>query len=498
MSSDLPLPLPPSTPHTATFHSDDFRVAHLGVRRVEGREAISQLYRFDVTLVSTEHVANEPAIDPDDIVGASAKLAFVDRFGEPVREVTGIIESARLRADAAGCKHAVYDVAIVPRAHMLSLVTRDEIFLDQSVVEIIQNKLDRLELFAGEDVEMRLFDTYPKLDFVVQYGESDLAFISRLAENAGISFHFEQTDTGEKLVFSDHNAAKPALELPVELTSTGNHGGVKSISVGARMVPRLYIVDDYNHHTPLLDLARQRELTDGSGGGVVEFGTHVHTPDEAQRFADIRAEESLAKRRVSEGESAVATFAPGKRFTLLNHPYASDGELLLTAVTHHFEQTLGGDDAAEDGYTNDFAAVSSSHRYRPARVTARPRVHGVVTATIQVRAGAEEGAPAELDGDGCYLVQLHCDAPPAPTEKASHRIRMAAPFAGPRQGMHFPLRPGTEVLVAFVNGDPDRPVIVGAVANAVTPNVVTAQNHHMHRIQSHHGLVVEFGKTVTS
>ena len=224
MSSDLPLP-PPSTPHAATFHSDDFRTDHLGVRRVKGYEAISELYRFDVMLVSTACVTSEPAIDPDDIVGASATLSLVDRHGAHVRDITGIVESARLCADAAGYQHAVYELSIVPRAHLLSLVTRDEIFLDSSVLEIIQNKLDRLELFAGSYVEMRLFNDYPKLDFVVQYAESDLAFISRLAENAGISFHFEQTEGGEKLVFADHNEGKAALPLPVELNSTGDHGG---------------------------------------------------------------------------------------------------------------------------------------------------------------------------------------------------------------------------------------------------------------------------------
>jgi type VI secretion system secreted protein VgrG len=496
--SELPLLPTPSTPHRATFHSDDFPTRHLGVRRVRGREAISELYCFEVMLVSTACLDTEAPIDPDDIIGASATLSLVDRHGAAVRDVSGIIESARLRGDAAGVQHAVYEITIVPRAHMLSLVTRDEIFLDLSVPEIIQQKLDRLELYAGSYVEKRLLNEYPRLDFVVQYGESDLAFISRLAENAGISFHFEQTDEGEKLVFSDHNAGKPALLAPVELTTTGNHGGVKDIAVKARMVPTLYIVDDYNHQTPLLDLARQRVLEDGSGGGVVEFGSNVRTPDEAQRIADVRAEESRSKRRVASGESAVGTFRAGLRFTLDSHPFAADGELLLTAVTHELEQTLGGDDAAEDGYRNHFTAVSSANRFRPARVTPQPRIHGVITATIQVRAGAEVGADAELDSDGCYLVQLHCDTPPAPTAKASHRIRLATPFAGPDQGMHFPLRPGTEVLVAFINGDPDRPVIVGAVANAVTPNVVTAANNHMHRIQSHHGLVVEFGKTLAT
>jgi type VI secretion system secreted protein VgrG len=152
---------------------------------VRGREAISELYRFDVTLVSTECLASEPAIDPDDIVGASATLSFVDRHGAHVRHVSGIIESARLLADATGYQHAVYEVSIVPRAHLLSLVTRDEIFLDQSVLEIIQNKLDRLELFADSYVEMRLFNDYwrrerPELRATSGYGPDGQRFFREI------------------------------------------------------------------------------------------------------------------------------------------------------------------------------------------------------------------------------------------------------------------------------------------------------------------------------
>jgi type VI secretion system secreted protein VgrG len=181
---------------------------------------------------------------------------------------------------------------------------------------------------------------------------------------------------------------------------------------------------------------------------------------------------------------------------LSGHPLLGDLELLIVEVEH--EADFGDADATPSGargYTNRFRAVSAAVPYRPARVTPRPRIHGLVTGMIALGAHGAVGGRAQLDDDGRYVVQLHFDTVVHEgEEKASHPIRMAQPFAGPNHGMHFPLRPGAEVVIAFLDGDPDRPIIVGSVPNAMAPSATTSANSHQNRIQSATGIVFQFSE----
>jgi type VI secretion system secreted protein VgrG len=168
---------------------------------------------------------------------------------------------------------------------------------------------------------------------------------------------------------------------------------------------------------------------------------------------------------------------------------------LLVEVTHDAVMP-GFFDTEKDQrffYRNAFQAIPAGVAYRPPRRTPRPVISGVVTGIIQTGADGETGGIAQVDDQGRYLVQLHFDTAQHGQQKASHRVRMAQPFAGPSYGMHFPLRRGTEVLVAFTNGDPDRPVIVGALSNATSPSPVVASNATAHQIKSPSGAMFTFG-----
>jgi type VI secretion system secreted protein VgrG len=177
----------------------------------------------------------------------------------------------------------------------------------------------------------------------------------------------------------------------------------------------------------------------------------------------------------------------------VGHPRADALDLLIVEVEHEGRWPLF-DDAPEDAelhYTNSFKAISAEKTYRPPRRTPRPRIHGVVTGIVQPLPGADVGAVARLDEHGRYVVQIHFDTAPPGGQKASHAVRMAQPYAGPNHGMHFPLRPGAEVLLGFVDGDPDRPIILGAVPNAIAPSPVAAANANTHRISTAAGVVIE-------
>lgn len=479
--------------------TEDFDHQHLAVKRLEGKEAISRVPTYLVTLVSTVETAVAAPLEPAELLGSFVRLHLKDASDGLLRTLSGVVRAARRRADR-GITHAVYELELAPRASLLDLVVQQEIFLNQDVVEILRSKLDRLEL--PDYVEFRITGTYPKQEFVVQHGESDLAFVCRLAEHYGISFHFEEGDEGERMVFGDHSAAFDQVDGDIPFVPRGEPFGVHDLEAEARTIPARWEVQDYNYRKPLQEKSAAHTLSVGMGG-VIEYGTHHADPDQGGVIARVRAEEALCRHQLTRGHGAVAVIVAGRHVVIGDDAFVGDRELLVVESAFEFEQSLGGDATHSAFFRCSFTAIASELTFRPARITPRPRLDGVVTGIVQYAPGDESGGQARLDDQGRYIVSLHFDTRSAKEEDDGYQyrslpIRMAQPFAGPNQGMHFPLRPGTEVLVAFENGDPDRPVIVGAVPNVTTPSPVVASDSHMHRVRSRHGLVLEFGRAKSS
>lgn len=457
------------------------------VRALSGREAISELFLFEV------EVACDPGRGlPEEAYPGGPLTLVILSEGEEIRRVHGVIDHIKDRLDTES-ERTSQRISVAPRASRLALVETQEVFLDLDVPEIIRRKLARHGLGA-RDVEMRLLREYPKREIVVQYRESDLAFVSRLAEHLGISFFFDHEDGHDKIVFTDHRAgfrdAPGAAEVPFR--GRGEARDVFALEVTSGRAPTAYVVHDYNYRKPLLDLAAHHALPSGSGGGVVEYGSHVKSAEEALAMARIRAEERHSRQRVFEGKSDRAALSAGHRMTLLDHPRLDRREaLLFTEVVHTATLPLFDEDGSKARYDNAFTAVPGGVEYRPPRRTPRPRIHGVVTGIVQPGPDGDTGGIARLDAEGRYTVIIHFDTALPGEKKASHPVRMAQPFAGPNHGMHFPLRPGSEVLLAFADGDPDRPVIVGSVPNAAAPSNVNAASADRHRITSATGALIE-------
>lgn len=486
--------------HIVELVTEDFDHQHLAVKRLEGKEAISRVPTYLVTLVSTVETSQAVPLEPAELLGSFVRVQLKDASQTLLRTISGVVRAARRRADR-GITHAVYELELAPRASLLDLVVQQEIFLNQDVVEIIRAKLERLDL--PDYFELRVTGSYPKQEFVVQYAESDLAFVCRLAEHYGISFHFEEGDDGERIVFGDHSAAFDQVEGDIPFVPRGEPYGVHDLEVEARTIPARWEVQDYNYRKPLQNKTAVHTLEVGMGG-VIEYGTHHADPDLGAVIARVRGEEALCRHRVTRGHGAVAVVSAGRHVKISDDAFVGERALLVTECAFEFEQSLGGDATSSAFYRCSFGGISSDLAFRPARLTPRPRLDGVVTGIVQYAPGDESGGLARLDAHGRYIVSLHFDTRSAKEEEdegyqyRSLPIRMAQPFAGPSQGMHFPLRPGTEVLVAFENGDPDRPVIVGAVPNVTTPSPVVASDSHMHRVRSRHGLVLEFGRAKSS
>lgn len=468
------------------LESDDFPAGAMRLVSVEGRERISQL--FDLTLVVVSPSPEEPTRAA--MVGAQATLVFTRENAE-IRRMHGMIAEVEELLETE-VPERTYSLRFVPRAHRLTLVETQEIYMHLTVPEILTEKLERVGL-AGDDVALRLGGDYRKQSFVVQYKETDLAFISRLCEHHGLSFHFEHEGGKDVIVFTDGQGFAVNESRPrVPLRPRGERRDVHRLSVRTRVIPATYVIDDYNYRTPLVPVAGSYDSEVGFAGGVVEYGTHVKTATEGAHFAKIRGEERESSREVYTGESDVCELQPGTRITLDGQGRRDDMDLLIVEVRHHTKQvsgTHGGADAVP--YQNTFDAVSGTLVYRSPRVTPRPRIHGIVSGIVEE---LDDGVPtrfARIDEQGRYRVRFLFDTADLTGRKASRPVRMAQQHAGAGYGTHFPLRPGVEVLLAFIDGDPDRPVIVGAVPNTVTPSPVVSQTSLLNRIKTATGVLIE-------
>ncbi|WP_437959798.1 type VI secretion system tip protein TssI/VgrG [Sorangium sp. So ce119] len=454
---------------SARLESRAFSADAVELHDLTGREVISQPFEFQLHVVCK----TPDGLDEEALLAEPAALVFLSGDREE-RRIFGVISVVR---DALHTEtlHMAYTLTFVPRAFRLTLTETSEIFMDLSVPEVIKKKLERAGLHEGDDFELRLVSTYPPREYVVQYKETDLQFVSRLAEHLGISFFFEHRDGRDVVVFSDANSGfQPvAGDGRAHFYPRGDRIGVYRLEGTTRTVPNRYVVKDYNYRTPHVPLMAAATVSEASGGDIVEYGAHFKTPDEGERIAVIRAEELRAGRRVFEGASDVQVLGAGAKVTLEGHP-RGDIELLLVEVRHRLQQaTLNAGTGEERPYENEFRAIPYATTYRPPRVTPKPKVHGVITGVIDA---AEKGQYAEVDETGRYRVRFLFDTSSAEDGKASRLIRMAQPHAGAGYGFHFPLRSGVEVIMTFIDGDPDRPIIAGAVPNPQTPSTVDAKN----------------------
>ncbi len=440
-------------------------------------EALSQPYVVAVTMVLRAHeLADlEPALD------VRASLAVHDGQGEARAHLAGVVTAASLVR--ALSNEAFYRVELRPALWKLSLTTRSRVWVDKTLPEIVQEVLRE----HGVEHSLALRKRYPRMPHTCQYRESDLDFLSRWMEREGIYYFFEHRAEGELLhVVDDVSAHTKAPEQAVRYyavspddTSTPEamhafrslHGAV------AQRVKH----HDYNDQTPTLDLAAEEDVPGGKRGAVTVFGGNHVTQAESRRRALLRAEEHGARSKVFRGAGRVFGLSPGFRFELAEHPRGSlNAEYLVTSLEHRGQ----GSAAAADGapvYRVEVTGIEAATPFRPALATAKPRIFGLQRARVD---GPVSSEYAQIDEHGRYKVRLMFDEATRRDGQNSTWVRMLQPHGGEPEGFHFPLRKDTEVYVSYVEGDPDRPLIVGAVPNAVTPSTVTEPNHSQNVIMT--------------
>jgi type VI secretion system secreted protein VgrG len=409
-------------------------------------------------------------------LGASASLvAAGSRFGGRVFEVQLLLALAERR---------IYRFVVAPALRALELGHHSRVFVDRSVPDVIESVLRGGGI---TDYEMRLNGAYPKRHCICQYKESDLAFLHRWMEREGIYYYFVQGEHGPKLVVVDekgaHEPGEP-IRVPYRPGTWSEHVAecLHSWSRSHRGVAQGLAIGDYDYLKPALRIAESRAGVASGFDEAVRFEDNWQDPSEARRAADMRAELLRSTQVAFRGQGNVRGVHAGARFALEEHPrHEFNCTYQVCRVEHHgmprledraLAQALGLE-ASHLSYRIVVDALPDTVQYRPERALPWPRVCGVESGRVD---GPAESPYAQLDEEGRYKVRLFFDEVDHPPGLSSTWLRMQQPHGGAPEGLHFPLRKGTEVLVAFVHGDPDRPFIVGAVPTPRTPSPVISAN----------------------
>ena len=430
------------------------------LRGLAGTETISQLFCFDLDLLS-----ESDSIKFSDVVGKNVTLRIFDVKGAE-RQWNGFI--SRFSQGPQGNRFTTYRAQMVPWLWFLSRTADCRIFQKKKVPDIIKKIFGDL---GFKDFELRLYGNFTPRDYCVQYRETDLNFVSRLMEEEGICYYFQHKDNKHVLILANDPAAHDPC--PSQKTARYEPGGgsipfedtVNQWHYQEEFRPGAWAHTDYNFETPSSSLAVT--LKGRNPYEIYEFPGEHDVRSEGDRLARIRLQEQAVPASVSQGVSGCRYFSAGFRFTLQDH-YRNDlnQAYLLTSV--HHSATEGGDYEAGSGgeeefsYRNSFECIPFSTPFRPARITPQPFVQGCQTAVVVGPAGEE----IYTDKHGRVKVQFHWDREGKKNENSSCWIRVSHPWAGQGWGAVSIPRIGQEVVVDFLEGDPDRPMIIGRVYNA--------------------------------
>lgn len=453
-----------------------------------GKEGLSLLYQFEIHLISeNENIKHE------DIIKNRARFSIIREDGSKVN-FNGVISSFEQLHQVD--KYTFYKATLVPKLWYLTLTYHNQIFLNKTPIQLIEAILKDAGLFRN-DYELKLQKKYPEYEFVCQYNETHFNFLNRWLEREGIYYYFDQSGDVEKIIFTDTKISHTAhpngstfyYSPPSGLDHEKRNEIIQSLICKYNNIPQRILLKDYNYMKPSLEISGSA-LVDKEGiGEVYYYGENFLTPEEGNRLAKIRAEQIRCTKKEFIGNSTIPYLAPGYLFTLDNHYREDFNQQYLTVEINH-EGAQGGylisglsstlsTQEKKVFYQNNFKAIPADIQFRAEKKTPAPKIVGTINAKIDAEGTGEY---AELDDHGRYKVILPFDLSGKKDGKASTWIRMATPYAGSNHGMHFPLHKGTEVLITFVEGNPDRPVIAAAVPNPDTPSQVVNTDQTMSKI----------------
>lgn len=472
------------------------------VAAMDGVEALGETYYFDLELVSPNF-----NLDLSELLGTGAKFSF-SPWGAGLRYFHGFLSRVEAVREVDS-RSMLYRVRLEPWFAQFRQSQTNIAYVDDvkglALSDLITQVMNRQGFQSGFDYALQLGAPIMSRKFVMQYHESDMDFLRRWLEFEGSYYYFDQGDSdgSETIVFVDDISALSTAPLALQYRggaaiSTDQYlSALLSFGETQTGVPQTASLQNYNYRRAQ-DLVAATADNNGAGWGtVMAYGGDLRNEDQANAYANLRAQALGVDWQVFRGESYVSQLGAGSTVSVSGHPRDSlNANFLVTKVRHRGSQagfgiSAGGgpkDTAVEQSfYVAEFEAITSTTQFRLPLTTARPNIAGYLLAQID----AEEGSAAYMDDHGRYKVLLPYDSTDHDPTKASAWVRAATSFQGPgspgQTGFHFPLLQGTEVALAFLDGDPDQPIIAGVLNNSLIPQNVNQNNPAVNRIVSQLG-----------
>jgi type VI secretion system secreted protein VgrG len=458
---------------TCVFRCSELPALHWHVLRFTLTEALSEPYRLVLELFT-----EEAEVDIPTLLGSACVLR-IERDGA-VRAVHGIV--ARVSELGVVTERVSLRVELVPLFGLRGQAVDTRFFQEKSVPEIVAEVLEQQLSAAGRELRLDLdAGAYEKREYCVQYRESDLDFVSRLLQEEGIAYRFEHPPDGdgEVLVLVDDTPACPDLELidgGAQILYAGDSYGtarrqsIENLTPTHALRTTAIVQRDFDWKKPSESPYEHERRTKDPEGGEREVYDHNDRRlfrDDGARRAKRKHEQQAARTRVCHGSGDVIEFIPGRAFELLGHPqHDLDKEHLLIRVIHRGEmpeEDMYAQGAGDRGsrYVNEFECIERDVKWRPEPTLIKPRAPGLQTAIVT----GPESEEIHTDEHGRIKVRFHWDRISPFDDTASCWIRVAQRWSGPGWGAMILPRVGMEVLVEFLDGDPDRPVVTGCVYN---------------------------------
>lgn len=429
-----------------------------------GREAISEPFQFKLQMYSANN-----SIDSSKVLRQSATIS-VQISDSETRYFNGVFRDFAQGGFDERSGLYTYEGTLVPSLWFLSLTWDCKIFQNKTVPEIVEQVLSNNGITT---YQVSLTGTYSSREYCVQYRESNLNFVSRLLEEEGISYYFVHTDGSHTLYITDKTtSASECLEKQVPYSATSPDGNIQGSTIWSVLrtdqvfTPKVTLTD-YYFETPSLNLLSTTKTVVKTTGTEEKFdypGRYTTTSD-GTHFSEVRIEELETFALTLEGESNCSSFTSGLQFTLTEHYRDEENQAyLLTSVYHEGSSPnyVGATDDQLIGYRNRFEAIPLTVNFCPPRRTRKPVINGSQTAVVVGTSGEE----IYVDNYGRVKVQFFWDRVGTKDENSSCWIRVSQIWAGKGWGWMSIPRIGQEVVVDFLEGDPDRPLIVGRVYNA--------------------------------
>ncbi len=468
------------------FRCSDLSLDTFYLRELAGKDSLSGLYSFDIALKCGDH-----DITVDDIINKKATL-FLYR-GDKFYPYSGIVSKSNLLQTTKD--FVSYRITLRPSLWKLTLTKQCKVFQKMKIPDIIKEIIDNSDLKNYCKFKIKQ-DAYIQQDYVVQYNETDFNFITRLMQREGLWYFFEETTipeddivkakSEEKLIITDDPSNFKLIPSPntlkfrmhsemIQQIDKKDTENIYEMELCRDIIPEKVIIKNYNYRNPTIDLSCEKPVPNGDMGVLYEYGGSYKNVSEAETYVKMLSQRFATKQVYVNGKSSCNGLRAGNKVEMEEHMREELNQLyFITEVKHQYKESMDKTDTPTAHYSNSFKAIPSvkESNYRPDSEFVKPRIPDFMTAKIE--GSGEEYST--LDETGKYKVRMPFDNSDSEKYQASKYIRMAQEYSGSNYGIHFPTHEKGEIVIAHINGDPDKPVGLRVIPNPDNLTPVKSDN----------------------